>query len=53
MKRITVTLISVIFFISLSACQQTTSDDTSKINEAVDKIKLKIQESFSAEKDKS
>lgn len=52
MKKIVITLFSLVLSISLIACQQSPTEDTGKLQEAIDKIKTKIQENLSSDKDK-
>jgi hypothetical protein len=46
MKKLTLLLLGFGFYIFLSACQENSNTkDTAKIQESIDKIKCKIQES--------
>jgi hypothetical protein len=47
MKKIMAVLLSSVLFIAITACQENpTNSDTAKLQDAIDKIKTKIQENL-------
>ncbi len=51
MKRLTILLLYVSFFIFLCACEKgPNTEDPAKLQESIDKIKAKIQENLNTEK---